>query len=315
LTINPAPALKVVAVSQTLMFTNSQAVADASKVVGLVGTDAASATGVSYFYTGSGYSSATPPSAVGSYTVTPSLGTLSVTAPALSTDYNSPNTYGTGTLTIISETELTHATWSGSSSSVSTPSFTAVANAPVLVLVSYDHNGGVRTCNPTLTVTGGVLNTSSLVPGSATTWNTNKGPTSYMCVYRALGGGTGVVTVGFSGGSGSIDNASIQVVQFQGDNAAQFGLVQTLNNDSSSKSSSPSFTLSSTPTSPNPEVLFGDSLGTTWTTVPSGFTSLTADSTSAFTPAVYIGGPAATAITGTLQSPDYWGTMGIEVTP
>ncbi len=315
LTINPAPALKVVAVSQTLMFTNSQAVADASKVVGLVGTDAASATGVSYFYTGSGYSSATPPSAVGSYTVTPSLGTLSVTAPALSTDYNSPNTYGTGTLTIISETELTHATWSGSSSSVSTPSFTAVANAPVLVLVSYDHNGGARTCNPTLTVTGGVLNTSSLVPGSATTWNTNKGPTSYMCVYRALGGGTGVVTVGFSGGSGSIDNASIQVVQFQGDNAAQFGLVQTLNNDSSSKSSSPSFTLSSTPTSPNPEVLFGDSLGTTWTTVPSGFTSLTADSTSAFTPAVYIGGPAATAITGTLQSPDYWGTMGIEVTP
>lgn len=322
LVINKAPALSVTAANQTLAYTGTAAAADTSTVTGLVGPDAATVTSATYTYAGTGSTvygpSTTAPTSVGTYSVTPSAASLTFTKGALG-DYTSPNTYVAGTLKFtLGAADLANGTANASATVTSATTFTATSGAPVLVLVSYDDKNGnatAFTCNAALT--GTALNASSLVAVSnLSTWivsgNGANQTSSQMCVYKATGTGVaGTATVGFSG---TIVNASIQVVQIEGDNSATFALADF----SAGSSAAPSFLLSAAPAAGSSEILFGVSSATTdtWSTPAAGFTNLFgATDNATFTPAVYLGAPAAATIAGTLSTTAQWGTIGIEVIP
>ena len=324
-TIIPATALVVTAASQTLTYTGSAAVADTSGVTGFVNSDAATVTAATYSYAGTGTTtygpSATPPTLVGTYSVTPSAATFTFTTGAAA-DYNTPNTYVVGTLTItIAASDIANGTAAGTTSVTSGTTFSAPSGSPVLVLVSYDDKNGANAanvCDATLTGTalsaGSLLGVTNYAPYQTTGSGANK--TYYqMCVYETTGTGiTGSVTVGFGGLT--VANSSFQVVQFQGDITAGFTHAdfKTVNN-----SNVPTFILSASPGAGSSEVLFGVTTATsnTWSTAPVGFTNLFAPTTvnGTFTPAAYFGAPAAISTSGLLTANTRWATIGIEVTP
>ena len=102
LTIGKAT-LTVTANNQTLAYTGSPVVADASAVSGLLGTDAANVTSATYTYTGTGGTtygpSTTRPTHAGTYSVTPSAATVNFTSGS-ATNYSATYTYAAGTLTV-----------------------------------------------------------------------------------------------------------------------------------------------------------------------------------------------------------------------
>jgi len=309
-------------VNQTLTWTNSPAVADTSNVAGFVGSDLATVTSATYTYSGVSPTtygpSPTPPTNVGTYSVTPSAAVLNFTSGSAA-DYNTPNTYVAGTLTITIDAHEVASNNAGSGTSISnSTSFNVASGTPALVLVSYnDKNGNRNTnlCNSTLT--GSALSAGSLLAPSnyAPYFTTGSGSNTIfyqMCVYQAIGTGTtGNVTVGFSG---STTHASIQVVEFLGDPSAGFALAAA----SKGNDSTPVFALSPTVAGNASEVLFGDTYAgsNTWPTTEGGFANLfTPTPVSTFTPAAYFGSPALASISGTLSGNTHWGTIGIEVTP
>ena len=320
--ILPATALTVTAVNQTLTWTNSPAVADTSNVAGFVGSDLATVTSATYSYSGVSPTtygpSPTPPTSVGTYSVTPSAAVLNFTSGSAA-NYNSPNIYVAGTLTITIDAQEVASNNAGSGSSISnsTP-FSVTSGSPALVLVSYEDKNGNRNTNVCdSSLSGSALSAGSLLaPSNYVPYYTTGGGSNtifyQMCVYQTIGtGNSGDVTVGFSH---STLHASIQVVEFLGDSSAGFALADA----SKGNDSTPVFALSPTVAGNASEVLFGDaySFSDPWPTTESGFANLfTPTTVNNFTPAAYFGSPAAASISGTLSGGTHWGTIGIEVTP
>ena len=299
-----------------------------STITGFVNSDQATLTGATYIYQGTGTTSygpsTTKPSAVGTYSITPSAATLNFTT-GLASYYT--YAYAAGVLTITTvphPTELTSVTETLNQSTISSGTYTSTPLAPVLIFVSLE-DAGALTCPAANMFSGSALQSISLVRANAQ-WDAYPSirPSNYyaMCAYSALGNGSGSTTLNLGGRT---NYGLLQVVEIDGGDSL-VGIRPSTSTAQVGPGANPSFKLTN-PSSTNFELLFGETTNTTtappsWTTAPSGFSLVSGSSqivpggnnSNNFRGSIYFG-PAVIAATGSLSSTAAWGTISVEITP
>ena len=182
---------------QSLTYTGSAAAADSSMVTGLIGTDAATVTSATYTYTGTGGTtygpSTTRPTAVGTYSVTPSAATLNFSSGSAS-NYSTPYTYVAGALTIskatltVTANSLIVAYPASVPAGSSTVSGLQGTDAATVTSATYTYTGtGATTYGPSTTRPTNA-GTYSITPSAATLNFTSGNASNYNATYTYVAG-------------------------------------------------------------------------------------------------------------------------------
>jgi hypothetical protein len=175
-TFNAASALRITAVGGTVNYKPTAQYSPRSTFAGFVGSDTGTVSSLTYSYAGvSGTTygpSATVPTAVGTYSVTPSGGSISVTSGYLA-GYASPNSYVSDTLTVQATVpdSVTAVSVTTTTSTSATLSFTAPVNNGGATISSYVVSSGTDTV--TASASSSPVTITGLSPGTAYSFRVN----------------------------------------------------------------------------------------------------------------------------------------------
>ncbi len=175
-TFNAASALRIAAVAGTVNFRPTAQYSPRSTFTGFVSSDTGTVSSLTYSYAGiSGTTygpSATIPTAVGTYSVTPAGGTISMTSGFVA-GYASPNSYISDTLTVQATVpdSVTAVSVTTTTSTSATLSFAAPVNDGGATITSYVVSSGTDTV--TASASSSPVTITGLSPGTAYTFRVN----------------------------------------------------------------------------------------------------------------------------------------------
>ncbi len=175
-TFNAASALRIAAVAGTVNYKPTAQYSPRSTFSGFVGSDTGTVSSLTYSYAGiNGTSygpSATVPTSVGTYSVTPSAGTISMSSGYIA-GYASPNSYVSDTLTVQATVpdSVTAVSVTVNSSTSATVSFTAPVNTGGATITSYVISSTTDTV--TASASTSPVTITGLSPGTAYVFRVN----------------------------------------------------------------------------------------------------------------------------------------------
>ena len=175
-TFNAASALRIAAVAGTVYYKPTAQYSPRSTFSGFVGSDTGTVSSLTYSYAGiNGTSygpSATVPTSVGTYSVTPSVGTISMSSGYIA-GYASPNSYVSDTLTVQATVpdSVTAVSVTVNSSTSATVSFTAPVNTGGAAITSYVISSTTDTV--TASASTSPVTITGLSPGTAYAFRVN----------------------------------------------------------------------------------------------------------------------------------------------
>ena len=175
-TFNAASALRIAAVAGTVNYKPTAQYSPSSTFSGFVGSDTGTVSSLTYSYAGiNGTSygpSATVPTSVGTYSVTPSAGTISMSSGYIA-GYASPNSYVSDTLTVQATVpdSVTAVSVTVNSSTSATVSFTAPVNTGGAAITSYVISSTTDTV--TASASTSPVTITGLSPGTAYVFRVN----------------------------------------------------------------------------------------------------------------------------------------------